>query len=150
MKKIKLFIYLFVATLVFSQTTFSSSIIEIIKQGVFKFETETNDYGTIEQNSDGYRAFIFTNTGEAPIVITKVKGSCGCTVPTKPDEPILPEETAEIKVKYATKNIGSFNKKVSIYSNAFEPIKIVSIKGKVVKSSIGENKIPEPIVRKQN
>ncbi|MEZ4987377.1 MAG: DUF1573 domain-containing protein [Saprospiraceae bacterium] len=54
------------------------------------FEDTTVDYGTIEQGADPYRVFAFTNTGNAPLVITNAKGSCGCTVPTYPKEPIAP------------------------------------------------------------
>lgn len=132
MKKIKLITCLFLGTLLFSQTTLSSSLMKLIKQGIFKFETEVIDYGTIEQNSDGYRSFTFTNVGDAPIIISKAKGSCGCTVPSAPKEPILPGEKAEIKVKYATNRVGSFNKKVILYSNAKEVEKVISIKGKVI------------------
>ncbi len=52
-----------------------------VKVAVLKFKTEVIDYGTIVQNSEGHRLFTFTNTGDAPLVITKVKTSCGCTVP---------------------------------------------------------------------
>ena len=58
----------------------------------FEFEQETIDYGKIEKGSDGLRVFVFTNIGNAPLVIENVKGSCGCTVPTKPEQPIMPGE----------------------------------------------------------
>ena len=139
MKKVNLIISLFVATLLFSQTTLSSSIVELVKQGIFSFESETIDYGTIEQNSDGNRTFVFTNTGDSPITITKVIGSCGCTVPTAPTEAILPGEKGEIKVRYDTKRTGVFNKSVKITSNAETSLKIVHIKGKVIKSAPAAN-----------
>jgi len=101
-------------------------------KGVFTFESTVIDYGTIEHNSDGVRAFKFTNTGTAPIIITQVKGSCGCTVPTKPDGPIMPGETAEIGVKYATNRVGQFTKTVTVTSNASEPTIVLKIKGKVL------------------
>tara|TARA_R110000787_G_scaffold188717_1_gene300493 strand:- start:13968 stop:14282 length:315 start_codon:yes stop_codon:yes gene_type:complete len=50
-------------------------------EGVFVFEIETIDYGTIEQNTDGTREFIFTNRGRSPIIMANVKSSCGCTIP---------------------------------------------------------------------
>ena len=111
----------------------SSSIIAQEKQdkGVFKFETETLDYGQIDQNSNGERTFTFTNTGNAPIVISKVKGSCGCTVATKPSKAILPGETGEIGVRYATNRVGGFSKTITITSNATEETKIIRIKGNV-------------------
>jgi len=97
-----------------------------------EFETETIDYGTIENKSDGNREFKFTNTGNAPLVITKAKGSCGCTVPTWPKEPIAPGASSVIKVKYATNRTGSFSKSVTLISNAVNaPTKVIRIKGKV-------------------
>ena len=99
--------------------------------GVLDFKSETIDYGVIQKNSNGERFFEFTNTGHTPIVISRVKASCGCTVPTKPKEPILPGETAQISVKYDTKRIGAFSKTITIISNASESTKMVKIKGKV-------------------
>lgn len=102
------------------------------KIGKFSFETEEIDYGKIEQHADGVRVFKFTNTGNAPIVITNAKGSCGCTVPTYPKNVILPGETGEINVKYATDRIGGFTKTVTLMSNASEPSKVLRIKGEVL------------------
>jgi len=99
---------------------------------VMSFESEVVDYGTIEQNADGVRYFTFTNTGKEPLIISNARGSCGCTVPTWPKEPIKPGETAKIKVKYATNRLGAINKSVTIYSNATEPTKVVRIKGNVI------------------
>jgi hypothetical protein len=101
--------------------------------GVFEFETKVVDYGTIVQNSDGNRAFKFKNVGKSPIIITKVKGSCGCTVPTRPDKPIMPGEAGEIGVRYATNRLGAFTKTVTVTSNASEQRVILRIKGVVVK-----------------
>ncbi len=98
-----------------------------------EFETEVIDYGTIARNSDGVRHFVFENTGSAPLIIKSVKGSCGCTVPTKPEKPIMPGETGEIKVKYDTKRVGRFTKTVTIVSNASTKPKVVRIKGEVLK-----------------
>jgi hypothetical protein len=100
--------------------------------GVMTFETEVIDYGTIEQGSDGVREFVFTNTGKEPVVISNVRGSCGCTVPTKPEAPILPGKKGVIKVKYDTKRLGPINKSVTITSNSSTPTKVVRIKGKIV------------------
>lgn len=99
---------------------------------VLTFESEEVDYGTIEQNSDGIRYFIFTNTGKEPLIISNAKGSCGCTVPTWPKEPIKPGEKSKIQVKYATDRIGPINKSVTISSNASEPTKVIRIKGTVL------------------
>ncbi|MFP5471604.1 MAG: DUF1573 domain-containing protein, partial [Bacteroidia bacterium] len=54
------------------------------------FDKEIHDYGTVDQGGNGECAFTFTNTGNEPLIITKAKGSCGCTVPEWPKEPIAP------------------------------------------------------------
>jgi hypothetical protein len=96
------------------------------------FESEVIDYGTIAQNADGLRVFKFTNTGNAPLIISNSKGSCGCTVPTWPKQPINPGEKGEIKVKYATNRVGPINKSVTVTSNASTPTKVLRIKGNVL------------------
>ena len=97
------------------------------------FVTETIDYGTVAHNSDGKREFIFTNNGNKPLIITNTQGSCGCTVPTSPKEPILPGAKAVIGVKYATDRIGAFTKTVTVSSNAEGmPTKVLTIKGTVL------------------
>ena len=75
------------------------------------------NYGTIENGSTGVRFFKFTNTGQAPLMITSAKGSCGCTVPSYPKEPIMPGEENYIKVKYDTKRTGAFTKYVTLTTN---------------------------------
>lgn len=95
------------------------------------FETEVIDYGTIEHNADGNREFKFKNTGKEPLIISNSTGSCGCTVPTWPKEPIKPGETSSIKVHYATDRIGAFEKTVTVTSNAKTPSKVLKIKGTV-------------------
>ncbi len=96
------------------------------------FKSETIDYGQIKKGSDGVRVFEFTNTGDAPLVIRDVTSSCGCTVPTKPDGPILPGESGKIEVKYDTNKTGPIRKTVTVYSNAEESTKALKIKGTVL------------------
>ncbi|MDT0555962.1 DUF1573 domain-containing protein [Patiriisocius hiemis] len=103
-------------------------------QAKFKFVTETIDYGTVAKGSDGVRVFEFTNVGNEPLVITDVKSTCGCTVPEKPEGPIGPGKKGQIKVKYDTKNkVGPIRKNITVYSNADEPVKLLKIKGEVLK-----------------
>ena len=99
----------------------------------FKFEEETIDYGKIEKASNGERTFVFTNTGDQPLIIEKIKSSCGCTVPKKPSEPVMPGEKGEIKVSYDTKRVGGFSKSITITSNAKNAVKVIKIKGFVNK-----------------
>ena len=105
---------------------------------VMAFETETVDYGVIEQGADPYRVFKFTNTGNEPLIITNAKGSCGCTVPTYPKEPIAPGESGEIKVRYDTNRLGKFTKRVTLTTNAGDDKATLTIQGEVVA------KQPEP------
>jgi hypothetical protein len=100
---------------------------------VFEFETEVIDYGKIAMNADGVRVFKFKNVGKSPLIIEKISSSCGCTVPKKPTDPIMPDDTGEIEVKYDTKRPGGFSKTITIHSNASEPVKRVRIKGIVLK-----------------
>ncbi len=99
----------------------------------FEFVTEVIDYGKIALNADGVRTFKFKNVGKSPLVISDVKSSCGCTVPKKPTEPIMPGESGEIEVKYATNRPGGFSKTITVSSNAGEPVKTLQIKGIVLK-----------------
>lgn len=96
------------------------------------FESETIDYGTIQKNADGKREFVFTNNGNKPLIITNATGSCGCTVPSKPAEPIMPGAKGVIGVKYATDRVGPFTKTVTVTTNASETPKTLTIKGNVL------------------
>ena len=105
------------------------------KVAKIEFESETIDYGTIEKGADGIRVFKFKNTGDAPLIISKVKSSCGCTVPKKPEEPIMPGMTGEIEVKYDTNRVMPIRKTITVTSNAETPTIALKIKGLVVDSS---------------
>lgn len=113
---------------------------EVTQDGAqIKFEKEVHDYGTIKNGADGTCTFDFTNTGNQPLIISNAKGSCGCTVPSWPKEPINPGQTATITVKYDTKRTGAINKSVTITSNAVnEPTKVIRIKGNVLPKPTGE------------
>ena len=102
------------------------------KSAKIEFKSETIDYGEIAKGSDGVRVFEFTNTGDAPLVISDVKSSCGCTIPKKPDAPILPGKTGEIQVKYDTNRVGPIRKAITVTSNAATPTKVLKIKGTVL------------------
>lgn len=96
------------------------------------FEQETIDYGTIEQGAEGKREFVLINNGTEPLIITNAQGSCGCTVPSFPKEPIAPGGKAVIGVKYDTNRVGPINKSVTLTTNVKDnPSKILFIKGTV-------------------
>jgi len=105
------------------------------KVAKIEFKTDTIDYGTVEKGSDGVRVFVFTNTGNAPLIISDVKSTCGCTVPKKPEEPIMPGQTGEISVKYDTNRVNPIRKTITVTSNADTPTVALKIKGEVVDSS---------------
>ena len=105
------------------------------KVAKIEFKETTIDYGVIEKGADGVRVFEFTNTGDAPLIITDVKSSCGCTVPKKPEGPIAPGKTGEISVKYDTNRVNPIRKTITVLSNADTPTVALKIKGEVIDPS---------------
>ncbi len=129
MKKV-LSIFAFLALL--AGTTFAQEQSEQPAKGpMMKFEVTEIDYGEIVQGSDPLRVFKFTNTGTEPLIISNAKGSCGCTVPKWPKDPILPGESSTIEVRYDTNRIGPFQKTVTLTTNEATPTHVLKIKGKV-------------------
>ena len=97
----------------------------------------THNFGTVyEEDGDANCEFIITNTGTAPLELTRVTASCGCTTPNWTREPIAPGKTGVVKVTYSTRGrISTFSKSVSIFSNAQEAPFVVYIKGEVVQKT---------------
>lgn len=103
-------------------------------QASFKFESEEYDFGTITQGESVTYEFKFTNTGNEPLIISKAEGSCGCTVPTYPKEPIMKNQSGFIKVTFnSTGKSGVQDKTVTLTSNASQNPMIIHIKGTVEK-----------------
>ena len=100
-------------------------------QAEITFESEVVDYGTIEKGDDGVREFKFTNTGTSPLFITQVRSSCGCTIPKKPTDSIMPGVEEVIEVKYDTNRVGPIRKTITVSSNAVTPVVALQIKGTV-------------------
>lgn len=101
-----------------------------------EFEKVVHDYGDVPFNGDGTCEFRFTNTGNEPLLIQKPKSSCGCTIPSWPNEPILPGESDVIKVTYKTNRVGNINKTVTVTSNALKNSTVVlRIKGRVLEQA---------------
>jgi len=116
-------------------SVFSFSINAQNKVAKIEFKTTTIDYGTVEKGANGIRTFEFTNTGDAPLIISSVKSTCGCTVPKKPEAPIMPGKTGKIEVKYDTNRVNPIRKTITVLSNAETPTIALKIKGLVVDSS---------------
>jgi hypothetical protein len=112
-----------------------------------KMDKTTHDYGNIMQGDNGECEFKFINNGKEPLVITNCQGSCGCTVPQCPKEPILPGKSGVIKVKYDTQRVGGIYKTVTVNSNAKSGNIILTIKGNIeakpTEQAFPENKAPE-------
>ncbi len=106
----------------------------------FKWESTTLDYGTVTKGDEGAasREFKFTNTGKSPLIISDCRGSCGCTVPTCPKEPILPGGKGSIKVHYDINRVGPFTKTVTVNSNAKNPNETLKITGTVNDPNAGQ------------
>ncbi|MFK7785200.1 MAG: DUF1573 domain-containing protein [Crocinitomicaceae bacterium] len=106
---------------------------EIREGAVIEFEKDVHDYGDVAYKGNGTYSFVFTNTGSEPLMISNAKGSCGCTVPSWPKEPIAPGASSKIDVTYDTKRVGAISKSVTLTSNAVNtPMKVLRIKGTVL------------------
>lgn len=109
-----------------------------------KMDKLVHDYGNVMQGGNGECEFKFTNNGKEPLVITNCMGSCGCTVPQCPKEPILPGKSSVIKVKYDTNRVGGIYKTVTVNSNAKSGNVVLTIKGNIeakpVEETFPENK----------
>ena len=112
-----------------------------------KLKDNTIDYGKVNENENGLRSFEFTNTGDAPLVITNVQSTCGCTVPSFPKEPILPGKSSKIDVKYNMRP-GPIRKTITVESNAknYEQGRIpLHIKGEVAALNVLAPKSVGPV-----
>lgn len=106
----------------------------------FRWESTTVDYGTVTKadETSAAREFKFSNTGKSPLIISGCKGSCGCTVPTCPTEPILPGGKGSIKVHYDVNRVGPFTKTITVTSNAKNPNETLKITGTVNDPNAGK------------
>lgn len=124
MKKLTSFIMVaFFATTIFAQASKNGPEI--------KFEKTVHEYGNILQGDDGICEFVFKNIGSEPLILSNVASSCGCTVPEWPKNPILPNQTSSIKVKYDTRRIGAISKSVTVFSNASTDRIMLQLRGNI-------------------
>jgi len=140
---------LFVACLTLAVSTQATAQTDAIQQTemadgpVMTFDNLVVEYGEIVQHSDPLRVAKFTNTGTEPLIIKNARGSCGCTVPTYPKEPIMPGESAEIEIRYDTKRMGRISKTVTITTNQPGDAIVLKVKGNITKAA-KEESIPKP------
>ncbi|MBK7964094.1 MAG: DUF1573 domain-containing protein [Bacteroidetes bacterium] len=103
------------------------------KSGKFQFEENNFEFSTINSGTEVVHAFKFKNIGDGDIVISQAKGSCGCTQPEYPQNPVKPGEEGEIKVTFRSKGIaGQVVKDITILANTVPTTKILTISGEVL------------------
>lgn len=123
MKKLGFLLTLFAFALVFQANAQDQA-----SGAVISFKEKSINFGDLTQGDKVSHTFELTNTGSAPLIISNVAATCGCTVPSWPKEPIAPGKTAKIEVSFnSTGKMGAQNSVVRIYSNASEPIEKVSL-----------------------
>ena len=118
--------------LVSSPLTANSNAKKVLTPSIEMLETSYN-FGEIQQGESVTHDFILKNTGEADLIISAAKGSCGCTVPEWPKNPIAKGEEATIKVTFnSAGKSGKQNKTVTLVSNAIPNTKVITINGNVI------------------
>src|SRR5210317_1558205 len=97
------------------------------------FDEEFHDFGEVQEGEVVEHTFTFTNEGEGPLIISNAQGSCGCTVPDWPRQPIAPGQTGQIKVSFNSKGrAGRQDKRVTLTTNAVPQSKVLNITSTVI------------------
>ena len=110
----------------------SAKPLDTVNVSKFKFEETEFDFGSIKEGEVVHHVFKFTNVGKTDLIINNARGSCGCTIPSYPKEPILVGESGEIEVQFNSKNKAGANQKfVSIVANTYPEVTSISIKANV-------------------
>jgi hypothetical protein len=98
-----------------------------------KFDEEIFDFGKISQGEKVSHAFYFKNTGNKSLVITSASGSCGCTVPEWPKEPVLPGQNAKVNVIFNSEGKSGYQEKtITIVTNCEPATRIIKIKTEII------------------
>ncbi len=101
-----------------------------------KFDKTEHDFGVINEGEIVETVFSFTNSGKSELIITSAKGSCGCTVPEWPKEPIMPGEEGQIKVKFDSDRKPNLQQKqITLVTNTDQGKEILKIKAQVTPKS---------------
>lgn len=126
----------FIATLLLGTVAYAQEAEKPVNPNApkLKFVTEVHDFGTVVEGPQATHEFHFKNEGKEPLILSNVRASCGCTVPSWPKEPILPGKESTIIATYNTQGRpGQFSKTITVESNAEGGNKILTIKGEVIK-----------------
>lgn len=121
---------------IYAQSSTATAMAATAEVNAISWDTETYQFGTVEQNIPVTAEFVLTNNGEKPIVITEVKKTCGCTVPAYDEAPIMPGESSIIKATYNAKKEGSFTKTIKVYTTLSDQPIPLKLKGTVSKKGI--------------
>jgi hypothetical protein len=134
MKNTFFIITTFIALAAFAQAPIQNSTALVTKdaKAQIKFESTVIDFGKIKKDIPVEKEFVFTNTGNAALIISSAHASCGCTTPVAPKDPILPGATGVIKAGFNARTLGPFSKQITVASNAEESSMMIIIKGEVV------------------
>ena len=124
------------ASFVFGVVLFSKAQVDVSagdpsSMAKFKWEETTHDFGKIDQGKPVSTEFTFTNSGTTPLVISNVKGSCGCTVTEYTKEAIAPGKTGNVKATFNAAAVGAFNKSIRVTANVEGGSETLMIKGEV-------------------
>jgi hypothetical protein len=142
MKKVLFTLFLACTAVFFTNNAVAQGTTQPQNGPKIEFNKTVHDYGEVKYGGNGQCTFTFTNTGTEPLIISNAKGSCGCTVPDWPKQPIAPGEKAQITVKYDTNRAGTINKSVTVQSNAVnQPTVILNIKGNVAPKPEGTSPV---------
>lgn len=110
---------------------------------VMTFDRSENDFGNIVQGTPQETTFTFTNTGNAPLIITDAKSSCGCTVPSYPkNTPIAPGETGQLVVNFNGSGLNQVTKTITVTANTEKGSEILRIKAFITPNDAGPVKGP--------
>lgn len=140
--KIVLTVLIAVLTLGMQAQKKDKNILNVVEGPQITFSKKVHDFGTINEGDVVETTFEFKNTGNKPLLISRIKASCGCTLPSKwKKEEIVPGETSSFVVKFNSRHKPNRqSKKITVYSNTPNGTDFVTIKAQV---------IPNPVFQKE-
>lgn len=111
-----------------------SVVVSAEGKGEIDFDNPSFDFGKVKEGEVVEHEFTFVNSGESPVIISRVTASCGCTTPSYTNTPVLPGKSGNVKIKFDSEGqMGKQQKLITIQSNAKEPIMTIELKGTVEK-----------------
>jgi len=116
--------------LLFAVTAFATIHHPVVNPG-FNWVATTHDFGKIPKGTPVTHTFRFTNNGSAPLVISSVQASCGCTIAEYSNEPIEAGAEGYVKATYNAANVGAFTKTVTVNANTEDGVVQLFVKGEV-------------------